>query len=48
MTTKPFELPVRVYCEDADAQGSTAAAHLTGDTMKPKRIPSTFFEEDPS
>lgn len=29
-------------------QGGVTAAYLSADTMKPKRIPRTFFEEDPS
>lgn len=29
-------------------QGGVSAAYLAADTMKPKRIPRTFFEEDPS
>ena len=29
-------------------QGGVTAAFLAADTMKPKRIPRTFFEENPS
>jgi acyl-CoA thioester hydrolase len=29
-------------------QGGVTAAYLAADTMKPKRIPRTFFEENPS
>jgi len=29
-------------------QGGVTAAYLEADTMKPKRIPRTFFEENPS
>jgi len=29
-------------------QGGVTAAYLAADTMRPKRIPRTFFEENPS
>jgi tol-pal system-associated acyl-CoA thioesterase len=29
-------------------EGSVTAAYLAADTMKPKRVPRTFFEENPS
>ncbi len=47
-----FEIEQNIYRGGTDGdlliQGGVTAAYLNADTMKPKRIPSTFFEEDPS
>jgi acyl-CoA thioester hydrolase len=47
-----FEIEQNVYRNSVDdellIQGGVTAAYLAADTMKPKRIPSTFFEENPS
>ena len=47
-----FEIEQNIYRNSVDdellIQGGVTAAYLAADTMKPKRIPSTFFEENPS
>jgi acyl-CoA thioester hydrolase len=47
-----FEIEQNIYRDSVDnellIQGGVTAAYLAADTMKPKRIPSTFFEENPS
>jgi acyl-CoA thioester hydrolase len=47
-----FEIEQNIYRGGSDGelliQGGVTAAYLAADTMKPKRIPRTFFEENPS
>jgi acyl-CoA thioester hydrolase len=47
-----FEIEQNIYRGGPDGelliQGGVSAAYLAADTMKPKRIPPTFFEENPS
>jgi acyl-CoA thioester hydrolase len=47
-----FEIEQNIYRERSDGdlliQGGVTAAYLDSDTMKPKRIPKEFFEENPS
>ena len=47
-----FEIEQNIYRNSVDGEllieGGVTAAYLAADTMKPKRIPSTFFEEKPS
>jgi tol-pal system-associated acyl-CoA thioesterase len=47
-----FEIEQNIYRDSTEGdlliQGGVTAAYLSADTMKPKRIPKTFFEEDPS
>ena len=47
-----FEIEQNIYRGGTEGelliQGGVTAAFLSADTMKPKRIPRTFFEEDPS
>ena len=47
-----FEIEQKIYRDSTDGelliQGGVTAAYLSADTMKPKRIPRDFFEEDPS
>ena len=47
-----FDIEQNIYRGSSDGelliQGSVTAAYLAADTMKPKRIPRTFFEENPS
>ena len=47
-----FEIEQNIYRGGTEGelliQGGVTAAYLSADTMKPKRIPRTFFEEDPS
>ena len=47
-----FEIEQHIYRGSIDSellvQGGVTAAFLAADTMKPKRIPRNFFEEDPS
>lgn len=47
-----FEIEQNIYRGSLEGelliQGGVTAAYLAGDTMKPKRIPRTFFEENPS
>lgn len=47
-----FEIEQNIYLGSSDGelliQGGVTAAFLAADTMKPKRIPRTFFEESPS
>ena len=47
-----FEIEQNIYRDSTDGdlliQGGVTAAYLAADTMKPKRIPKTFFEENPS
>jgi acyl-CoA thioester hydrolase len=47
-----FEIEQNIFRDSIDGEvlirGGVTAAYLTADTMKPKRIPRTFFEEDPS
>ena len=47
-----FEIEQNIYRNSVDGEllieGGVTAAYLAADTMKPKRIPSTFFEENPS
>ncbi len=47
-----FDIEQNIYRESIDGelliQGSVTAAYLAADTMKPKRVPRTFFEENPS
>lgn len=47
-----FELEQNIYRGSLQGelliQGGVTAAYLAADTMKPKRIPRTFFEEKPS
>ena len=47
-----FEIEQNIYRESSEGdlliQGGVTAAYLEADTMKPKRIPKEFFEEDPS
>jgi len=47
-----FEIEQNIYRDSLEGelliQGGVTAAYLAADTMKPKRIPGTFFEENPS
>ena len=47
-----FEIEQNIYRDNTDGelliQGGVTAAYLSGDTMKPKRIPHNFFEENAS
>ena len=47
-----FEIEQNIYRGSMEGelliQGGVTAAYLASDTMKPKRIPRTFFEENPS
>lgn len=47
-----FEIEQNIYRDSLEGelliQGGVTAAYLATDTMKPKRIPLTFFEENPS
>jgi acyl-CoA thioester hydrolase len=47
-----FEIEQNIYRESSEGdllvQGGVTAAYLEADTMKPKRIPKEFFEENPS
>jgi acyl-CoA thioester hydrolase len=47
-----FDIDQDIYRDDRGGdlliQGGVTAAYLASDTMKPKRIPRTFFEENPS
>ena len=47
-----FEIEQNIYRENLEGdllvQGGVTAAYLEADTMKPKRIPKEFFEEDSS
>ncbi len=47
-----FEISQDIFRDSIDGelliQGGVTAAYLEADTMKPKRIPRTFFEENPS
>ena len=47
-----FEIEQNIYRDSLEGelliQGGVTAAYLAADTMKPKRIPRTFFEENPS
>jgi len=47
-----FEIEQNIYRESSEGQlliqGGVSAAYLEADTMKPKRIPKEFFEENPS
>jgi acyl-CoA thioester hydrolase len=49
-----FDIEQNIYRNSSDSgselliQGSVTAAYLAADTMKPKRVPRTFFEENPS
>jgi len=47
-----FEIEQNIYRDSLHGelliQGGVTAAYLAADTMKPKRIPRTFFEENPS
>ena len=47
-----FEIEQNIFRDSLEGelliQGGVTAAYLAADTMKPKRIPSTFFEENPS
>ena len=47
-----FEIEQNIYRDSLEGelliQGGVTAAYLAADTMKPKRIPPTFFEENPS
>jgi len=47
-----FEIEQNIYRDSSEGdlliQGGVTAAYLDADTMKPKRIPRDFFEEDPS
>ena len=47
-----FDIKQNIYRGDSDGEllisGGVTAAYLEAATMKPKRIPRTFFEENPS
>ena len=47
-----FEIEQNIYRDSLEGelliQGGVTAAYLAADTMKPKRIPGTFFEENSS
>lgn len=47
-----FEIEQNIFRDSSDGelliQGGVTAAYLAADNMKPKRIPRTFFEENPS
>ena len=47
-----FEIEQNIYRKSTDGdlliQGGVSAAYLEAGTMRPKRIPKEFFEEDPS
>ncbi len=49
-----FDIEQNIYRDSSGSdgelliQGSVTAAYLAADTMKPKRVPRTFFEENPS
>lgn len=47
-----FEIEQNIFRDSLEGelliQGGVTAAYLAADTMKPKRIPRTFFEENPS
>ena len=47
-----FEIEQNIFRDSSDGEllikGGVTAAYLDAETMKPKRIPRTFFEENPS
>ena len=47
-----FDIAQCIYRDSVDGEllirGGVTAAYLDADTMRPKRIPKTFFEENPS
>jgi len=47
-----FEIEQNIYRDSTEGdlliRGGVTAAYLDAETMKPKRIPRTFFEENPS
>ncbi len=47
-----FDIEQNIYRDSTQGelliQGGVNVAYLAADTMKPKRIPRTFFEENPS
>lgn len=47
-----FEIEQNIYRDSADGdlliKGGVTAAYLSADSMRPKRIPRTFFEENTS
>lgn len=51
-TRATFEIQQCIYRNSLDGQllvrGNVNAAYLDADTMKPKRVPPTLFEENPS
>jgi len=52
IVTATFEIEQNIYRESTERdlliQGGVTAAYLEADTMKPKRIPKDFFEENRS
>lgn len=47
-----FDIEQNIFRDSSDGEllikGGVTAAYLDAETMKPKRIPRTFFEENPS
>ncbi len=52
LTRATFEIEQNIYRNGLDGEllvrGGVKAAYLDADTMKPKRVPPTLFEENPS
>lgn len=52
LTRATFEIEQNIYRNSIDGEllvrGGVTAAYLDADTMKPKRVPSTLFEDSPS
>ncbi len=52
LTRASFEIEQNIYRDSIDGdlliKGGVTAAYLAADSMKPKRIPRTFFEENAS
>jgi acyl-CoA thioester hydrolase len=52
MTRVTFDIEQRIYRDNTDGEllisGIVKAAYLDADTMRPKRIPSSIFEENQS
>ena len=50
LTRASFSMEQNIYRDDKDSEllirGSVKAAYLDADTMKPKRVPPTLFEEN--
>ena len=52
LTRATFDIEQNIYRDDLDGElllkGSVRAAYLDADTMRPKRVPASLFEEEPS